>query len=262
MATIRKYRGKINVQIRKKGYPVISKSFVSLTVAKKWAATTEADMERRLHVVIPDNTTVGELLERYIREVLPSHKGHQAERYRVQTLLGFFGGLKLIHLTPKEVAKYRDIRLKEISPASLKRELSILSRVLTLASKDWGIAVPQNPVTMITLPKSDKARTRRLELGEEAKLRHDSNPQLNRIIALAIETAMRRGEILGIKKSHIDFRNRTLLIPDTKTDRPRSIPLSTRAIKVLREQLRTSQGYTGGWFHSMKPSYSRTAQEG
>ena len=46
MATIRKYRGKFNVQIRKKGYPFISKSFVSLTVAKKWATTTEVDMER------------------------------------------------------------------------------------------------------------------------------------------------------------------------------------------------------------------------
>ena len=89
MATIRKYRGKFNVQIRKKGYPFISKSFVSLTVAKKWAATTEVDMERRVHVVIPDNTTVGQLLKRYIKEVLPSHKGHQAERYRIQTLLGF-----------------------------------------------------------------------------------------------------------------------------------------------------------------------------
>jgi len=143
MATIRKYRGKFNVQIRKKGYPFISKSFVSLRVAKKWATTTEADMERRVHVVIPDDTTVGELLERYKREILPTHKGQQAERYRIQTLLGFLGDLKSIHLTPKEIAKYRDHRLKEVSPASLKRELTILRRVLTLASKDWGITLPR-----------------------------------------------------------------------------------------------------------------------
>ena len=71
MATIRKYRGKFNVQIRKKGYPFISKSFVSLTVAKKWAATTEADMERRLHVVITDDTMVTEFSsrKRFIFEV-------------------------------------------------------------------------------------------------------------------------------------------------------------------------------------------------
>jgi len=148
MATIRKYRGKFNVQIRKKGYPFISKSFVSLTVAKKWAATTEADMERRLHVVIPDNTTVGQLLKRYIKEVLPTHKGHQAEGYRIQTLLGFFGGLKLAHLTSQEVAKYRDARLNEVSPASLKRELTIFSQALITASKDWGITLyPVYPVS-------------------------------------------------------------------------------------------------------------------
>ena len=94
MASIRKRGNRINVQIRKKGYPFVNKSFVSLTVAKKWATTTEADMERRLHVVIPDDTTIGELLERYIREILPTHKGRQAERYRVQTLLGFLGGLE------------------------------------------------------------------------------------------------------------------------------------------------------------------------
>jgi integrase len=246
MATIRKRNSRYHVQVRKKGYPSTTKTFNSLTGARKWAAGIETDMERQLYVVIPDNTTLGQLLDRYDTEVLPTHKGQQAERYRLRTLSKYFGNIRLANLIPKEVAKYRDLRLKEVSPASLKRELKILSRVLTLASKDWGIAVPQNPVTMITLPKSDKARTRRLELGEEAKLRHGSNPQLNQIIVLAIETAMRRGEMLGIKKSHIDFRNRTLLIPDTKTDRPRSIPLSTRAIKVLREQTRTYQGYTGG----------------
>ena len=170
MATIRKYRGKFNVQIRKKGYPFISKSFVSLTVAKKWAATTEADMERRLHVVIPDDTTVGELLNRYHREVLPTHKGQQAERYRLRRLNKHFGAMRLTNLTPKEIAKYRDIRLKQVSPASLKRELTIFSQALTTASKDWGIALPQNPVQMISLPKADKVRTRRLEVGEEQKV--------------------------------------------------------------------------------------------
>jgi integrase len=203
-------------------------------------------MERRLHVAPPDDTTVRELLKRYDKEILPSHKGHQVEQYRVQTLLGFFGDLKLVHLTPREIAKYRDNRLKEVTPASLKRELTILSRVLTVASKDWGIALPQNPVTMITLPKADKVRTRRLELGEEAKLRHGANPQLNRIIVLALETAMRRGEILNIKRSHIDFTKSVLLIPSTKTDTPRTIPLSTDAVMVLRAQLRASQSESGG----------------
>jgi integrase len=232
MATIRKYRGKINVQIRKKGYPFISKSFTRLTTARKWAAGVEADMERQLHVVIPDDTTVGELLKRYINEVVPTHKGHQAERYRLKQLNQHFSSLKLTELTSQEVARYRDIRLKTISPASLKRELTILSRVLTVASNDWGISVPVNPAKMITLPKSDKARTRRLEAGEEEKLLQGTNDKLIRAIVLALETGMRRGEIFNIKKSHIDFNKSVLLIPSTKIDQPRTIPLSSRASKT------------------------------
>ena len=132
----------------------------------------------------------------------------------------------MMHLTPKEIAQYRDHRLKEVSPASLKRELVILSRVLTLASRDWRIALPQNPVKMISLPNADKARTRRLEAGEEEILLQSTNQKLRRVIILALETAMRRGQILNINKSHFDYQNSVLLIPSTKTDQPRTIPLS------------------------------------
>ena len=77
---------------------------------------------------------------------------------------------------------------------------------------------------MITLPKSDRARTRRLEAGEEQRLLIGANDQLQRIITLALETGMRRGEILNITKSHIDLTLKTLLIPSTKTDESRIIP--------------------------------------
>jgi len=121
-----------------------------------------------------------------------------------------------------------------------------LSRVLTIASRDWGISIPQNPVKMISLPKADKARTRRLEAGEKKRLLQSANPELHRIITLALETGMRRGEILSIKKSHIDFNKSVLFIPSTKTDTPRSIPLSSAAITSLRGQLRASQSVSGG----------------
>ena len=120
MASIRKRDSRINVQIRKKGYPLVSKSFVSLTVAKKWAVVTEADMERGLHVIIPDDTTVGNLLDRYIKEILPTHKGRQVERYRLGTLKRCFGPMRVTDLTAKEVAEYRDPRLKEVTGISQK----------------------------------------------------------------------------------------------------------------------------------------------
>ena len=108
---------------------------------------------------------------------------------------------------------------------------------------------------MITLPKADKARIRRLEAGEEQRLLIDANDQLQRIITLALETGMRRGEILNIKKSHIDLTLRTLFIPSTKTNEPRTIPLSSAAIASLRGQMRVSQRQSQGVISLHEPPF-------
>jgi integrase len=88
---------------------------------------------------------------------------------------------------------------------------------------------------MVSLPKIARGRDRRLESGEEKQLL-SSTGELKRLIILALETGMRGGEILNIKKSHIDFARQTLLIPLTKTEAS-SIPL----IEALRAQIRGSE---------------------
>ena len=136
MATIRRRTGAYNVQIRKQGYSTITKTFSSITTARKWAAGVEADMQRHLYIEVSERTTLLSLLNRYEDEVIPLHKGSQSEQYRIQHLKKYLGHLRLIHLSAHEVSKYRDIRLQTVSPASLKRELVILSRVLTIAAKN------------------------------------------------------------------------------------------------------------------------------
>jgi integrase len=197
-------------------------------------------MERNLLIVIPDNTLLKELLERYEEEVSPLHKSYEVEKYRLKTLQRHLGDQRVSMLSPALLCKYRDTRLKVVSPASLKRELVILSSVLNTAIKEWGVNLQQNPVSMVSLPKVGRGRDRRLEVGEEEKLL-SAFGELKRIIIAALETGMRRGEILNIKRSHIEFNRQTLLIPLTKTDTPRTIPLSSRAIEALRAQLRGSQ---------------------
>ena len=87
MATIRKRGSRYNVQIRKEGYPSVTKTFTHISVVRKWASSIEADMERHLYIEVPDQTTVGELLKRYQRQISPSHKGQQVEAVRRQNLL-------------------------------------------------------------------------------------------------------------------------------------------------------------------------------
>ena len=74
MATMRKRGGGYNVQIRKQGYSTITKTFSSITTARKWAAGVEADMERRLYIEVSEQTSLLSLLTRYQDEVIPLHK--------------------------------------------------------------------------------------------------------------------------------------------------------------------------------------------
>ena len=135
MASIRRRNGRYHVQIRKNGYQTITHTLSSLSLARKWAAGVEADMERHLYIEVSESITLLSLLNRYQDEVIPLHKGSKSEKYRIQHLKKHLGHLRLIHLSPHEVSKYRDIRLQIVSPASLKRELVILS--LYPVSPSW-----------------------------------------------------------------------------------------------------------------------------
>ena len=240
MANIKLRCGKYQVQIRRKGYPDVYRTFTNQSVAKKWIKATEADMERLLFQPI-SGLTLKDILDRYQKVIMACHKSPgTSEAYRLQRLKKDLGSVALEYLTPAKISAYRDNRLHSVSGASVKRELVILRSALNTAIKDWGISLPTNPVTNVRIPANGANRTRRLEQGEEEILL-SSIGELKQIIIVALETGMRRSEILNIKKSHIDFARQTLLIPLTKTDTPDTIPLSSIAIEAIRMQLRGSQ---------------------
>ena len=144
MATIRRRNGRYHVQIRRKGFSPITNTFSRLTIARRWIASIEADIENKVHIDYSEaeKTTVNDLLNRYESEILPSKKGRKVEHYRIGTLKQHLGHGLLSDLSPARIGTYRDLRLQVISPASLKRELVILSRLLNLAIKDWALPCP------------------------------------------------------------------------------------------------------------------------
>ena len=97
-----------------------------------------------------------------------------------------------------------------------------------------------NPVDQIKKPPSPKARHRRLNGGEYERLEATSNltqnPHIWPIIVFAIETGMRRGEILGLSWDNIDLNRRTAFLPLTKNGRCREVPLSSKAVFILQQQ--------------------------
>ena len=91
MATIRRRNSRYHVQIRRKGFPPITGTFSRLTVARRWIASIEADIENKTYIDYSEaeTTTLNDLLNRYETEILPSKKGKKGkkvEHYRIGTL--------------------------------------------------------------------------------------------------------------------------------------------------------------------------------
>ena len=140
-------------------------------------------------------------------------------------------------ISASDFAKYRDERLQFVTPKTLKRDLAPIHNMFEIARDEWGIPIRENPLNKVRLKFIDRRRERRLKEGEYEKIIHEAtkcrNPCVIPIIKLAIETGMRRGEILNIHTDHIDTDKRTLLIPESKNGYSRHIPLSNAAMAVL-----------------------------
>ena len=251
MATFDK-RGdlKWRAQIRRKGYPVQRKTFNSRAEAEAWAAVVESEMARGVFVSRKEaeNTTLAEALDRYERDVASRQKG--AVQYASLTRIWKKTPLALRLISTilgSDLAKYRDERLKSVSPKTVSHELGILSRLFHTAIKDWGMGSLVNPVSQIRKPKLPKGRDRRLLPGELDRIVSASeSPVLSNIVRFALETGMRRSELAGMTWDRVDIKKRTVTLPETKNGEKRIVPLSMEAIRILSTLPRRIDGKVWG----------------
>lgn len=248
MASIRKRNSRWQAQVRRQGHPVYSRTFVLKSDALGWARQIEADLDKRSMPTDPSQLkrlTVGDLIKRYLKTVTPNKRGRDIEVIRLNGFLKRdFAKLSLIHVSPGTFSQYRDDRLSVVQAGTVLRELSLLQSVFSVAQKEWHIPIPSNPIAYIRKPSAPKARSRRLEAGElEALISGCSkcrNKLIEPLILLAIETGMRRGELLRIRWQDIDFNKSALYIPQTKNGHSRTIPLTNDARAIL-SNLRNAQ---------------------
>lgn len=241
MATIRKLRGRWQAQVRRRGMKPRCKSFDSKSEAEKWARELESQVDKfgaAPDTRILESTTLGELMKRYAEEVSPSKRGATQEIQRLGVLQRHDLAYRtLIGLSQQDIASFRDERLRTVKPATAVRELAILSHVLDVAMRDWGFPLAQNVVKMIRRPTINNARSRRLTSSEEQRLLatcDDGRVECFRaLVIIAIETGMRRGELLGLKWSDISHNRRVISLALTKNGTSREVPLSTRAYEAL-----------------------------
>lgn len=241
MATIEK-RGKYwRAKVRRQGFPEQTKSFDTRSHAEIWARDVEREMDRGFFLdrSEAERNTLGDLIERYVLEITPLKRGASPEASRLKAIRRRpICEFKIAVLSSVHVARYRDERLCEVSTGTVNKELNLLRHVIETARREWGVALPGNPVSLVRRPAPARARSRRLVGDEETRLlaacADARNPFLLSVVHLAIETAMRQSEIVGLEWKHIDFDKRIAFLATTKNGDSRAVPLSTQAIVVLQ----------------------------
>ncbi|BCF90120.1 site-specific integrase [Paraburkholderia largidicola] len=262
-------RGKYwRAEIRRVGYPPQWRTFDTKAEADAWARRIESEMDRGIFVdrTEAERNTFGDLLRRYAKEVSPLKKGGADEILRIRKVCRDpIAQYKVAALSGKILSEYRDRRLKgdakhrPVTGSTVNRELTLLGHVLNVARREWGVHMDVNPVSVIRRPRENRARTRRLSPGEEqrilAELAYSPRDHHGRFanggcrnewalpaVIVAIETAMRRGEILALLWDDVFLDQRFARLHDTKNGEARDVPLSSRAVETLQRLPRDASG--------------------
>ena len=238
MATFRKRADKWQARVQRSGQSSLAKSFNTKADAVKWARHTESQLDLGTLAPKAAMPPLMRIVARYLAEVTPTKKGSKQELNRGRQIARTsLGSMQLDKITSEVVSKYRDGRLREVSNNTVRLELAFISVVFEQCAKEWGYKVT-NPVKQIRIPKPGKPRQRRLRPGEEEALlaacAASSTTYLHSLVVLAIETGMRFGELVSITWGNVDLKARTIHLPDTKNNHPRTVPLSTRALGTLK----------------------------
>lgn len=251
MASYRKRGNGWQFCVRKGKYKnkPLYKTFQKKALGERWAREIEAEIDAG---AFKDTRKASKiylhtLLARYARDIIPTRKAssHSADRARIGTLSRLLGDYTLGGLTSEDVIEYVDERLVEVVSDSIRKELQILADLIDTAHLIWKIYVPVNVVSearrilkKLRKLKKGNRRDRRLVEDEYERIttaEHTRPTLINQVAAFAVETAMRRGELAAARREHVDRKTRTIRIPETKTDKARTIPLSSLAMRILDE---------------------------
>lgn len=240
MASIQKIAQGWRAQIKKLGVRD-SRLFATRREAVTWAAQRELEIVNRAKTPLPDQHTLRQALRRYADEVSPKHKGEHWEQVRLSAF-EFYRlplDLPLSQITAQHVADFRDSRGAKVGPASVRREMNLLSSVFESARLEWGW-IDENPCGDVRRPPPSPHRERTITTREmRAMLRGmkygPDVRNLTQAVAVcflaALSTGMRAGELCGLTWARV-FDDHVHL-PTTKNGKARNVPLSRRARRYI-----------------------------
>jgi len=258
MAYTMKRNGRYHVAIRKKGYPEVYKSFHDLKTANKFIRDVESQMERDVFEDYSGarGTTLREILVRYRDERTVLKKGAREETNTINILIKHKIALNsLMTLRSHHIHKLMTELSMGRKPSTVNKYVNLICHAWRVAKREWGINLPaENPCDMVTFYKFDDTRDRvltskeyhqllQVAMVQDSTINNNGNNTADKdryrhmtdVIKFAYQTGARQGEILKLKREHINFDDKTCTFYDTKNKADRTIPLADETLSILKK---------------------------
>jgi integrase len=244
MASIRRRNGSWQARVTRRHQPSFAKSFATKADALLWARQIETQLDAsspNTHSSKLASLKLAEVLDQYLQKITSYKRGKASETYRIKALQRHWLGQKrLKEISKADAYTYRDECLQRVKVSTLRRQLNLLSHVWNISKDDWGAAIGNNPFTKLPLPRMPSGRIRRLNPDEERKLfgalAQCKNKAVAGVVRFALETGLRRSELLRLRWSNIDLEKAFIYVQDTKNGHPRWIPLTSAANYILEQR--------------------------
>lgn len=245
MASIQKRGSTFRVRIIRKGYSTLSQTFKTRLEAIKWARKTETEIDQG---VIKPNKAIanrmldmqlsfGDAAEHYIKNHSIHKRNCRTEAGTIRALIKLWGQDHVQNIDKAKIFTLRDdLLLRGRSGDTVNHYYNAISKIYQMLQTEWSMTV-DNPIKGIKRLAANPSRTKRINGETENALlfacEQSKSKLLKPIVEFALETGMRRGEIMGLKWFDIDIPTRRAFLHITKNGKPRQVPLTLKAIQIL-----------------------------
>ena len=244
-------QNRYKAKIQRAGFRTRCKNFPTRRSAEQWATKTESEMLGGVYVDRSslEKITLGAALDRYVKEFTNRKKGAVQELGRIRRWQAHpIANCALSNISTQDFLDYIDERREEdeVADQTLKLDIAPINHLFEVARQNWKYPLQENPAKLIrgTL-QGAKKRNRRIS-DKEIRIvarylrKHSGNGYAHFHWLIAIETAARKSELLRVKWTDVNFERGLMFVAEAKNGSSRAVPLSRKAIEILRTIPRTS----------------------
>jgi integrase len=246
MASIQKRGSTYRARVIKREHPTYSKTFSTRIEAVKWARGIEAQIDNG--ALLPQqigspstrtlDTSFKVATEEYIRTHTVHKRNYKSETFIINKLANSWGHLPVRDIKKEHVLQLRDaLVIANRAGATINKYYNAISKIFQMLQNEWSLQI-DNPIKGIKRMPSNPSRIKRIT-GETLNILMQSAsdcapPLFTQILTIALETGMRRSELMGLEWQDVDLANRRVHLHITKNSESRRLPLTQEAVAIFK----------------------------